>query len=108
MQPLPDMELEERVAKAVQNVATLDNLVIKKNLGVSFAYLRHAMMKVTYELAFLWLGESYLDDPSADVLRRAICSPDAASTDMIAGYVGDLKGCTPFQFWTPHPAHHLA
>jgi hypothetical protein len=27
---------------------------------------------------------------------------------MIAGYIGDLKGCTPFQFWTPHGAHHLA
>jgi hypothetical protein len=108
MRPLSEAELAEQVVKAVQNIATLDNLAIRKDIRVSFAYFRHAMVKLAYELAFLWLGESYIDDPLGNELWTAICSPDLSSTDAIAGYVGELKGCTPFQFWTPHPARHLA
>jgi hypothetical protein len=66
------------------------------------------MMKIVYELAFLWLGESYLDDPLAEQLRTAICAPDPASTDGIPGYVGESRDCEPLAFWMPHPAHHLA
>jgi hypothetical protein len=77
-------------------------------VNISFAFLRHAMMKIAYELAFLWLGESYLDDPVAEELRTAICTPDLASTDGIPGYVGEAKDCKPLEIWTAHPAHHLA
>ena len=65
-------------------------------------------MRRTYELAFLWLGEAYLDDPLAVELREAICNDDLASTDGLAGYVGEAQPCTAFKFWTPHEAHHLA
>jgi hypothetical protein len=106
--PLSEDDLAAEVSKAMQNVTTIENLAIRKDLSFSFAYLRHAMLKIAYELAFLWLGESYLDDPSAVELRTAICAPDIASTDGIGGYIGESKGCTPLEFWTPHPAHHLA
>jgi hypothetical protein len=108
MRPLSEAELAKQVAKEAQNISTIDNLAIRKDLSVSFAYLPHAMLKIAYELAFLWLGESYLDDPKGAELRAAICFPDVASTDAINAYVGELKGCTPFDFWTPHRAHHLA
>jgi len=65
-------------------------------------------MKIAYELAFLWLGEAYLDDPLAVELREAICKDDLASTDGLAGYIGEAQPCTAFNFWTPHEAHHLA
>src|SRR5208337_1393452 len=106
MPPLSQDELAIEVAKA--NVTTISNLAIRKDLSVSFAFLRHAMMKIAFELAFLWLGESYLDDPLAEQLRTAICAPDLASTDGIPGYVGESKDCKPLEFWTSHPAHHLA
>jgi hypothetical protein len=106
--PLSEYELAAEFRKAMQNVTTIENLAIRKDLIVSFAYLRHAMMKIAYELAFLWLGESYLDDPSAVELRTAICASDIASTDGIVGYVGECNGCTPLEFWTPNSAHHLA
>jgi len=66
------------------------------------------MMKIAYELAFLWLGELYLDDPLAAELRAAICDPEIASTDNLAGYVGEAETCSAFKCWTPHEAHHLA
>jgi hypothetical protein len=101
---------EEQLAAAANNYTTtvVDKPLLQVSLSVSFAYLRHAMMKIAYELAFLWLGESYLDDPVAAELRAAILAPDIASTDGLQGYVGEAKDCTAFQFWTPHGAHHLA
>jgi len=108
MPPLPPDELAIEVAKATQNVSAMSPIPIRKDLSISFAFLRHAMMKIVYELAFIWFGETYLEDPVADELRTAICSPDLASTDGIPGYVGEAKTCTGFPFWTPHPAHHLA
>jgi HNH endonuclease len=108
MPPMPPDELAIEVTKWTQNVSTTSPVPIRKDLSISFAFLRHAMLKIAYELAFLWLGESYLDDPLAEQLRTAICAPDLASTDGIPGYVGEAKECKPLEFWTPHPAHHLA
>ena len=66
------------------------------------------MFKIAYELAFMWLGESYLDDLLAAELREAICKQDVASTDHLTGYVGEAPGCTVFRHWNSHEAHHLA
>ena len=65
------------------------------------------MAKIAYELAFLWLGEAYLDDPVADELRTAICKEDVTSMDQGFGWFG--CECAVFNnCWTPHEAHHLA
>jgi len=106
--PLP----EEELANAVNNFAvnSVENPVVHITRAIDFKYLRHAMMKIAYELAFLWLGEAYLDDPKAALLREAICSADPSSTDHIDGYVGFATEdqFKIFQAWIPHEAHHLA
>ncbi len=101
---------DEQLAIEAKNftMTTVNNPLIQINPRISFAFLRHAMMKIAYELAFLWLGEPYLDDPLAVELRVAICSPDLASTDKIAGYVGTAEDCDAFKVWTPHEGRHLA
>ena len=50
----------DQLAVALSNVTsrTIENPLIHKTFNFSFAYLRHAMFKIAYELAFLWLGES--------------------------------------------------
>lgn len=106
LQPLTEEQLALEASTYTTNV--VENPVVQISLSVSFAYLRHAMMKIAYELAFLWLGEVYLSDPSAVQLREAICKSDIASTDTLGGYVGDAHACTAFNFWTPHEDHHLA
>jgi hypothetical protein len=106
---LPPLSAEELAAEASQfTVTTVNNPVVKVDISVSFAFLRHAMMKIAYELAFRWLGESYLADPLAAELREAILKDDQDSTDALAGYVGWAEPCSAFNFWTPHKAHHLA
>jgi len=106
---LPPLSKEALAAEAKKfTVTVVENPLVQVTISVSFAYLRHAMIKIAYELAFLWLGESYLNDPLAVELREAICNEDLASTDALAGYVGEAEPCTAFRFWTPHEAHHLA
>jgi hypothetical protein len=106
---LPPLSKEALSVEAERfTVTAVENPLMQVTINVSFAYLRHAMMKIAYELAFLWLGESYLDDPLAMELRQAICKEDLASTDGLAGYVGEVEPCSAFNFWTPHEAHHLA
>jgi hypothetical protein len=72
---LPPDELAIEAAKAAQNVSTMPPVPIRKDLSVSFAFLRHAMMKIAYELAFLWLGETYLEDPVAHQLGDMFARP---------------------------------
>jgi hypothetical protein len=106
---LPPLSEGDLAAAAKDYTATtIEHPMLQNDIGFNFAYLRHAMMKIAYELAFLWLGDAYLDDPLATELRAAILDPDIASTDHIPAYVGDAKGCGVFQFWTPHEAHHIA
>ena len=108
LSPLPKDMLSDAAKKFTVN--TIENPLVQISPSISFAYLRHAMIKIAYELAFMWLGESYVEDPLAAELREAICSPDLASTDNIKGYVGfaNEEQFAVFQHWTPHEAHHLA
>jgi hypothetical protein len=103
---------EEELAVAVKQftVNSIENPLVHIKFNINFKYLRHAMIKIAYELAFLWFGESYLYDPLAAELRSAICNSDVASTDNIFGYVGFAKEeeFKVFQNWTSHEEHHLA
>jgi hypothetical protein len=105
--PLDDQQLA--AAAADYTVHTVENPAVLLSLDVSFAYLRHAMIKIAYELAFLWFGEDYLTDPLAVELRAAICNPDIASTDQVASSIGFAgEGVAFSKFWVPNEKHHLA
>ncbi|MBB3567002.1 hypothetical protein [Rhizobium sp. BK491] len=106
LKPLPPEELAAQAEKCVSE--TVVNPVIQKTFVLKFSFLRHALFKIAYELAFLWLGEAYLDDPTAKQLREAILADDVASTDDIPGFAGEAGECSAFQFWEPHEAQHLA
>jgi hypothetical protein len=106
LRPLTDEELAKIDQQLTIN--TVEQPVIKRSISVSFAYLRHAMLKIAYELAFLWLGEDYLCDPVAHLLRAAISDRDIASTDAIPGYINVAQGCPAFQNWSSDGSHHLA
>ena len=66
------------------------------------------MIKIAYELAFLWLGDDYLDNSSAAELRNAICADDSSSTDKLPAYVGDAEGFEAFKWWPASETEHLA
>lgn len=107
LRPLSEEELEAETNKYTER--TVQTPVIMKSLQVSFAYVQHAVLKIVYELAFLWLGEAYLDDPLAAKLRAAVMSSDLDAVDPYAGNIVDAKDCVVFSnYWTPHEGHHIA
>lgn len=103
--PLSEEAMAIELSKCIEQ--TIEHPLVQVKWSVSFAFLRHALIKIAYELAFRWLGEPYLDDSLAAELREAICKDDPASTDALDGYVGELPSSGElFRFWTPHKAHH--
>jgi hypothetical protein len=108
MPPMSAKELAREVQRCCEGVQQTENPAITHNLKFSFAYLRHALIKIAYELAFLWLGETYLGDPLAAEFRKAICAPDPTSTDRLPAHVVDAEGCEAFKSWSLDKTHHLA
>ena len=106
--PLSEEQLADEVRRAAKNISVINNPNLLIEQSYSFAYLRHALAKIAYELAFLWLGESYLDDPSAAELRAAVCNVDPASTDQLPMWAGDSESCEAFRFWSSNQNHHIA
>jgi HNH endonuclease len=106
--PLNEAELAAEVRKSTGETFTIDQPQLTMQLRMNFSYLRHALFKIAYELAFLWLGESYLDDPRAAELRVGITSKDSSSTDNLDGWAGDVDDCPAFNMWLKNSAHHLA
>ena len=106
--PLSAEELAREVQRCSGSARQTENPTVSYNLKFSFAYLRHAMIKIAYELAFMWLGETYLDDPLAAELRTAICSSDLTSTDQLPAHVLDAGDCEAFKLWPPDQTRHLA
>lgn len=106
--PLTPAQIAEEIEKARATSSTVDNPTVRMNVRTKFAYLRHALMKIAYELAFLWLGESYLEDPTAVKLRQAVIDPDRESTDKIPGFVGDAQDCPTFTYWSDEVNSHIA
>jgi hypothetical protein len=105
---LSDDDLAAEIEKSARKTINIDNPQILMERSYDFSYVRHAMVKICYQLAFLWLGEDYLDDPSAAELRAAICSPDADSTDRLPADVSDAENCQAFKLWASDKTHHLA
>lgn len=108
VRPLTSQELAAEVQKAVENLTDVDKPSIHIQFSINLAFIRHAMFKIVYELAFLWLGEEYLDDPLAARLRAAICDSSPESTNHIAGYVGDSANCDAFKMWPTSESTHMA
>ncbi|PKU22994.1 HNH endonuclease [Telmatospirillum siberiense] len=107
--PLSNEQMEvEQKKYTEETLITEERPQVVKTFVYSFAFLRHAIIKIAYELACLWLGDDYLDDPTAAELRAAIRADDPASTDGLPGYVGPAEDCNVFAQWLPNADHHLA
>ena len=101
-------QLAAEMEKWAANISTIENPTILIERYYSFEFVRHAIIKIAYELAFLWLGEQYLDDPSAAEIRAALCASTANSTDHLPAYVQDNGESGAFNLWQSNDTHHLA
>jgi hypothetical protein len=106
--PLTEEQLATEVARFAASVEVIQNPQVIFRKTCKFDFVSHALFKIAYELAFLWLGESYLDDPSAAALRTAICSKDSNSTTRLPARALPAEECSAFFFCSQERKHHIA
>lgn len=86
MEPLSKDELDQKVAEVVaKGVKTKEGPTIKTSFDADLQGYKSALLKIAYELACLWLGDTYLDDPMAAQLRDVIL-------DRVPGEASGIRG----------------
>jgi hypothetical protein len=70
--PASSDELAQILEAARRSVQTIETPRLRGRRKIDFADVWIAFLKIAYELAFLWLGESYLDDELGEVLRDVV------------------------------------
>ena len=103
---MPDREIAQIIEKAVSraggNSLTAQEMVAKISeiraaaqsverpdvlfhTQVDVAQFQRGMLKICYELAVLWLGPTYLDDPMGTILRRTILGELPNNSGLLQG-----------------------
>jgi hypothetical protein len=105
---LPDTEIDKIVEAAMQGVQTIEQPEVSYNIQVNMAVFRRGIFKIAYELAFMWLGESYLDDPIAAKLRAIIL--DGVDPETLGIHGAIELGCeiNSLCFWAADKDCHVA
>ena len=102
--PLTANEIEAVVAAARAQAQPLGQPWIRHSFQVSLDSFVPGIAKIAYELAFLWFGEPYLDDPDAGDLRTAILANDLAAAPVEV----NMDPWPTLCFWKDEPTSHLA
>ena len=105
---LSKQELDQEVAQAVRNTRTIEKAEAIASISVDLAAFRRGMLKIAYELAFLWLGEAYLDDPMAAVLRDVVFGRTAEQDAQLHGRIEIGADMPVFRFWAEQQDCHVA
>lgn len=103
--PLPDAELEAAISQAKAGVRSKQHPEIKFNFDGDLRDYKRAVCKIAYELAWLWLGDEYLDDPVAVKLRDAILKGDGED---IRGRIELDANQMPLVLWKGEGSAHIA
>jgi hypothetical protein len=105
--PLPEEEIWARARYVNGDVPQFE-----RSIGADNSEYRRGLLKIAYELGFLWLGEAYLDDPVGEALRQCIIRTSVDLDELIEehqicgqlGFVDKARGPR-----LPHtPQYHVA
>lgn len=101
--PMTDAEIE-----AAQVVTRVEKPWMEMRVAIDVVEYKRAIVKIAYELACMWLGDAYLDDPTAAQLRGCLLDDDWSSKQRVRGVI-DLIGEKPeYPFWHDGTRSHLA
>ena len=105
--PLNVEELTKQVESAKAQMGTIENPTIMHKMKIDTADYKRAIAKIIYEIAWLWLGELYLDDPAAARLRLYILS--GVEDENIRGKIDIGSDIPPFNYlWKNESNAHIA
>jgi hypothetical protein len=104
LDPAPDHEIEACLAAIRQQITSIEQPEVLYSLRIDTYDFQRGICKVIYELACLWLGDAYLDDPVAEMFRNIILS---GTEERIQGQIS-LGVVTPLSLWNGAPKAHIA
>lgn len=101
---------EEEVDALKQDVVRTEQPEISVPMSFDVSRFRQGLMKIVYELACVWLGDAYLDDPIASRLRQFILDEDLpfdpSKKHPIRGTIRFAPAAPFLPFW-PEEREHL-
>jgi hypothetical protein len=101
---LSDVELKQQIQETVR-MGTIEQPAVLHTLAVDVWHYQRAICKIVYELAWLWLGDSYLDDPTAIKLRNVILQ---GTEENVRGQIRIGCNTPPFdKLWVDEPMSHI-
>lgn len=95
----------EEIQQLLRSGGVAQEVTATASLSLDLTEYRRGLLKIVYELACLWLGETYLDDPIARAIRECVFDTNAASRHSIAGEIsmwGQEEKIMPFWLDEPH------
>jgi len=107
-EPLPEEELRAQVEILAAGVQTIEKPQLHHQIKIDVAEFRKGLVKIAYELAFIWLGESYLDDPMAAKLRDVILSRLDEQRAAVRGTFESGNDMVPVKPWAQDKDCHVA
>jgi hypothetical protein len=109
LKPLNTDELSASVERIKKNdFARLENPEVKYSIVVDTKNFKKGIYKIAYELAFLWLGECYIDDPMAAIFRDTLLSGKDEFARQIVDKVEFGLNAELFQHWVEFVDCHVA
>jgi hypothetical protein len=105
LDPMPESEIQALFAAIRQNIHTIDQPEVIYNLKVDTFHYQRAVCKIIYELACMWLGDTYLNDPIAQLLRNVILQ---GNEEQLLGRIELGGNLPPLHHWQDEPKSHVA
>jgi hypothetical protein len=107
--PLGESELIQLVSQLIERgTQHVERPIIKHQPLIDLIEFRNGVLKIAYEMAFLWLGESYIEDPTAATLRSVVLSGLEEKASGIAGWIDFGADRDPIAAWAKDKDCHIA
>jgi hypothetical protein len=105
LEPYSEDEIRALLASARENMRTIEQPEVIYAVKLDKWDYQRAVCKIIYELAWLWLGDAYIDDPVAKMLRTVILS---GSKQSMAARITMDGVEPPLSNWNGEPKAHIA
>ena len=108
LQPLADDVLAGEVRRVLTaGVNRLEGYKVHHRVEIDTMKFRLGVLKIAYELAFIWLGDSYLSDPRAAEIRSVLLGKQDISSSKLPGTI-TIGVIPPLTLWGRHKDSHVA
>jgi len=105
---LSDAEFNQIQTQIASSVQTIEQPEVIFQPTIDLLKFRYGLLKIAYELAWLWLGEAYLDDPTARTIRRVLAGKLDWETSQLRGTTEFGTAFPAVRFWASDKTSHLA